>query len=134
MAGWLDETPWIPNLHNADQDTAFLQRLIARMDVVTLRNWRGAQGFMARQQELIHALYLAPQARSQGWGTVLLDHAKTCAPRLTLWTFQANIRARAFYARNGFVEVETSDGAANDEKLPDVRLLWTETATNEVAE
>ena len=43
---------------------------------------------------------------------------------LTLWTFQANVAARAFYIREGFSEVETSAGEGNDEGLPDVRLDW----------
>lgn len=30
----------------------------------------------------------------------------------------------AFHIREGFGEVEFSDGAGNDEKLPDVRLEW----------
>ena len=42
---------------------------------------------------------------------------------LQLWTFQVNDRARAFYARHGFREVELTDGATNEEHEPDVRLL-----------
>ena len=52
------------------------------------------------------------------------DDAKA-AGHLTLWTFQANDGARRFYAREGFREVEFTDGAGNAEKLPDVRLEWT---------
>lgn len=124
MLDWLNETPWIPKPHSGRQDTAFLRRLIARMDVTTLRNWRGVQGFMAREGETIHAMYLTRAVRGQGWGGRMLDRAKAAVPRLTVWSFQANTRARAFYARHGFVEVEMTDGADNDEGLPDVRLVW----------
>ena len=89
-----------------------------------MRDWRGPQGFLARDGEMIHALYLRPKARRRGFGKALLDQAKAETPRLTLWAFQANAQARRFYAREGFAEVEETDGAGNDEKLPDVRLTW----------
>jgi putative acetyltransferase len=41
-----------------------------------------------------------------------------------LWTFQVNARSRAFYRRQGFVEALFTDGAANEEKQPDVMLEW----------
>ena len=44
---------------------------------------------------------------------------------LQLWTFQVNVRARAFYRHHGFREVELTDGRANEEREPDVRLEWT---------
>ena len=124
MADWIDETDWMPKIHTPDDDERFLQRLIRENEVVTLRGWRGPWGFMARDGENVHALYLAPGARSLGWGKRLLDHAKAQSPRLTLWSFQANSGARRFYGREGFVEVEQTDGSGNDEKVPDVRLIW----------
>jgi hypothetical protein len=32
--------------------------------------------------------------------------------------------ARRFYERHGFVAVEHTDGAGNEEREPDVRFLW----------
>ncbi len=130
MAGWIGETPWMPKLHNSDQDTRFLTRLIRENDVIALRNWRGPQGFLARDGEEVHALYLARSVRGKRWGKRLLDHAKARSDRLALWTFQANSGARRFYAREGFRETKLTDGAGNDEKLPDVRLVWTRDEPN----
>ncbi len=124
LHGWTAETGWMPRIHTAEETAGLLRRLIRTCDVDTVRGWRGPVGFLARDGAVIHALYLAPGARGRGWGRRLLDRAKARAPRLTLWAFQANGRALAFYAREGFVEVERSDGAGNDEKLPDVRLEW----------
>ena len=45
--------------------------------------------------------------------------------RLQLWTFQRNAQARRFYEARGFVVVEQTDGAGNEEKEPDARYLWT---------
>ncbi len=43
---------------------------------------------------------------------------------LELWTFQVNARARRFYERHGFVEVDRTDGGHNEERQPDVRYAW----------
>jgi hypothetical protein len=43
---------------------------------------------------------------------------------LQLWTFQRNADARRFYAARGFVDVEVTDGAGNEEMEADVRMVW----------
>ena len=65
-----------------------------------------------------------PEAQGQGVGTELLDIAKRASARLQLWTFQRNAQARRFYEARGFVLVEQTDGAGNEEKEPDARYLW----------
>ena len=73
----------------------------------------------------VDQLYVEPERCGEGIGRRLLDHAKGLATGpLELWTFQVNAAARRFYARNGFVEVELTDGTANEEREPDVRLRW----------
>lgn len=123
LRGWLDEMPWIPNLHSPAEDRGFLTHLIVSGPVLVARG-AGPLGFLARQGGRVSALYLAPQARGRGIGKALLDAVKAVEPEIVLWTFQANARARAFYLREGFVEIEQTDGSGNDEHLPDVRLIW----------
>lgn len=73
----------------------------------------------------VEQLYVAPDHLGQGIGRVLLDHAKrVCPTGLSLYTFQANDRARRFYERNGFVAEWFGDGSANEEHQPDVRYVW----------
>ena len=81
-------------------------------------------GFIARNGEEIDALFVAAPERGQGVGVALLDDAKARANRLELWTFQRNTGAQKFYEREGFAEVTRSDGAGNQEQLPDVRYAW----------
>ncbi|HEY3560234.1 MAG TPA: GNAT family N-acetyltransferase [Kribbella sp.] len=70
-------------------------------------------------------LYVAPDATGQGIGSLLVDLAKDLRPGgLALWTFQTNLRAQSFYRRHGFHEVRRTDGAANEERAPDVRMVW----------
>jgi len=122
LGDWCREVPWLPKLHTRDQDLWFAGHLIATQQV-RLGFAGGGMGFLARQGGEVSALYLAPAARGQGLGKALLDEAKALG-LLRLWTFQANLGARAFYAREGFREVEMTEGAGNEERLPDVRLEW----------
>jgi GNAT superfamily N-acetyltransferase len=70
-------------------------------------------------------LYVDPDAAGQGVGSTLVDLAKDLRPGgLALWTFQSNTRAQAFYKRHGFAEVRSTDGAANEERAPDIRMVW----------
>ena len=41
-----------------------------------------------------------------------------------LWVFESNTPARAFYPGRGCVELERTDGSANEEKAPDIRVAW----------
>ena len=129
LSDWIDETPWMPNIHTPDEDRRFLTHLIADCEVITVRDAGGILGFMARDDAMIQALYLVPGARGMGSGKQLLDMAKSQCGQLELWSFQANTGARAFYAREGFQDAEMTDGADNDEHVPDVRLVWVRKGT-----
>jgi GNAT superfamily N-acetyltransferase/chorismate mutase len=70
-------------------------------------------------------LYVAPPYAGRGVGSALLDLVKArCADGFCLWVFEMNTAARAFYAHRGLVELERTDGSANEEKAPDVRMAW----------
>ncbi|MCF6234500.1 MAG: GNAT family N-acetyltransferase [Rhodobacteraceae bacterium] len=129
LSDWIDETPWMPNIHTPEEDRRCLTHLISTCDLIAVRGGGDLLGFMARDGAMIHALYLVPSARGTGLGKRLLDTAKSRSDQLQLWSFQANVGARAFYAREGFQEVEMTDGANNDEKVPDVRLVWARKGT-----
>lgn len=123
LGDWCREVDWMPKLRTREEDLWFAGHLI-ESQVVRLGFAGGGMGFLARQGGQISALYLSPAARGRGVGKALLTEAKVVG-HLTLWCFQANLGARAFYAREGFREVEFTQGAGNDERLPDVRLEWT---------
>jgi GNAT superfamily N-acetyltransferase len=123
LGDWVRETGWMPVLHTRVEDELFCRSLIMGQ-VVTVVDDGGVAGFMARDGEDVTCLYLAPRVRRRGFGGQLIDLAKTASDRLALWTFQANLGAMRFYVGHGFVETERTDGSANDERLPDVRLVW----------
>ena len=86
-------------------------------------------GMMGLTPGWVDHLYVAPDRLGQGIGRRLLDIAKRRSDgRLQLWTFQVNDRARRFYERNGFQAVELTEGSGNEEREPDVRFAWHESA------
>ena len=117
-------TDWMPRLHTGAQDIAHAGALIDGGGVTVAMREDAVIGFIACDGAEIDALYVARRERGNGVGTALLVDACLHASKLTLWTFQANIRAISFYTRHGFVEVARTDGATTEEKLPDVQFEW----------
>jgi ribosomal protein S18 acetylase RimI-like enzyme len=76
----------------------------------------------------VYSLYVHPDAQHAGAGTRLLQTVTDCffmngLVEATLWVFAANSRARAFYARLGWLP----DGAERIEAEygePELRLRW----------
>ncbi|MEU0314285.1 GNAT family N-acetyltransferase [Nocardioides sp. NPDC006273] len=81
--------------------------------------------FVAFTPTWLDDLFVHPRVQGTGLGAMLLDLVKSLAPDgFGLWVFEMNTPARAFYARHGLREVERTDGSANQEKTPDVRMVW----------
>lgn len=124
LGDWFTATEWLPRLHTPAEDLAFLRGLIGRNGVTVADRGGIATGFLARDGAQVTHLYVDAPLRGQGIGRALLHAAQTVQDPLWLWCFQANSGARAFYERHGFVATETTDGADNEEGVPDVRLDW----------
>lgn len=81
-------------------------------------------GFVAASGDMVAQLYVRVGWHRRGIGRLLLAWAKSqSGGRLVLYTFARNAGARAFYAREGFVEV--AQGFEPTWQLEDVRLEWT---------
>lgn len=82
-------------------------------------------GFAVLDAGWLDSLYVGPQHQARGIGSALLDVVKSVRPDgFALWVFASNASARGFYHRHGLVELEHTDGSANDERSPDVRMAW----------
>jgi len=122
---WMNATPWLPRVYERGEISWRLrEEVFPRQEVTVAEIRREVAGFLAldRDAAVVTALYVVSQARGMGVGAGLLDSAKLGLSRLSLWTFEANMGARRFYARQGFVEGRRS--TANAEGLPDVELTW----------
>ena len=122
MNDWIDSRDWMPRVHTPEEVEAFYRDFVFQNREVWVVG-DPARAYMTLDPEagMVMALYAATPG--QGVGKALLDHAKAGRGGLDLWTFQANEAARRFYAREGFREVEFTQGD-NEEGLPDVRLRW----------
>lgn len=115
-----------PPVHTVAEDRAWLAAQLAgeREAWVAVRG-SDVLGVLLLDGDWLHSLYVAPEHQGEGIGSALLGLAQALRPEgLQLWVFQSNLPARRLYAARGFVEVELTDGQANDEKAPDVRMQW----------
>lgn len=82
-------------------------------------------GFAIVDSNWLDSIYVGPQYQGRGIGSALLDLVKSLRPDgFALWVFASNTSARGFYHRHGLIELEHTDGSANPERAPDVRLAW----------
>ena len=115
-----------PLAHTDDQVRAWIRDVV----VPTNETWVAAEGaaiigLLVLDDGSLDQLYLRPGRWRQGIGSRLVELAKARRPDgLSLYTFQENAAARAFYERHGFRAVWFGDGSANEEGQPDVRYEW----------
>lgn len=123
--------PYAPLAHTDEAVRSWIgSQLIPTGGVTVAVSKETVLGFLAVSKDdrygWIDHLYLDPSAVGLGLGTILLEQAKlTLSAPIRLYTFQENIDARRFYTRHGFKEIALTDGALNEERVPDVLLEWT---------
>ncbi|WP_435604661.1 N-acetyltransferase family protein [Streptomyces sp. bgisy130] len=120
--------PYLPPQRRTHEEVTRWIREIVLPQCHTLVAVRGTElvGYAALQGELLEQLYLRPDVRRAGIGSLLLAEARRHRPDgLYLHVFQLNTGARAFYAHHGFRVVAANDGSTNMENLPDLTLRWT---------
>lgn len=70
-------------------------------------------------------LYVRPEHQGRGVGAALFDVVTSVRPGgFCLWVFESNMPARGFYRSRGCLELERTDGVANEERAPDIRVAW----------
>ena len=117
--------PWIAVLRTPEEDRwCFRERVFKTCQL--WGSFGGTQliGFIAFQENWIDHLYILPSFQRRGdWDD--LDSRRTGqAQELSLWTFQRNLVARRFYEQHGFLLVDETDGARNEENEPDALYTW----------
>lgn len=122
---------YLPVLHTAQENVVFFSACVARGGWVEVAEVAEMMvGFCAVHEGMVEHLYVRAEWQGRGIGGALLGRAMAAHPAgLSLWVFEENSRAQAFYMRAGFVEVERTDGRGNEEGVPDVRMRWDGVAT-----
>jgi ribosomal protein S18 acetylase RimI-like enzyme len=118
--------PWLACPHTPEEEARYLADIAFPPALVWVAEADGAPaGFLAREGAWIMQLYLAPEQRRQGHGSMLLAAARDDDPPvLRLYAFQRNTAARAFYERHGFRCIALTDGSGNMEREPDALYEW----------
>jgi 23S rRNA (uracil1939-C5)-methyltransferase len=126
IASQADALPFLGPLHTPDETRTFIAtEVFANCEVWLAAEQRRIVGMLALAGTHLDHLYLLPTEYRRGIGTLLLDKAKQLSPaKLTLYAFQVNARARAFYERHGFIATEFGDGSGNEAGEPDVLYEW----------
>ena len=118
--------PWLPVVHTDDETLEWVAHVMLMDEEVWVAEENGVVvAYAAIAPGWLEHLYVHPEHQGKGIGRRLLDLAKERqAAGLQLWAFARNVRGRRFYEAAGFVLIEETDGAGNEEREPDVRYLW----------
>ncbi len=115
-----------PSVHPDEEARAW----VAGWDLTAYDVWvaeRGVvpAGYARWTATWLDDLYVHPDHQGQGVGTALFDLVASTRPGgFCLWVFESNVPARAFYRSHGCLELERTDGSANEEHAPDIRVAW----------
>jgi len=117
--------PMPPGVHPDDDVRRWLAGRLQADEVWVAEDEGRVVGYARLSEVWLDDLYVEPSHARQGVGSALLELARTLRPDgFCLWVFESNLPARAFYARHGLVELERTDGTANEERSPDIRVAW----------
>ena len=120
--------PYLPPRRRSDAEVeAWARDVVLAESTVWVAEDRNGQvvGYAAVDGDMLDALYLLPEVRRRGIGSRLLALAKQHRPDgLSLFVFQKNADARAFYTAHGFTVLDTNDGSRNMEREPDMTMRW----------
>ena len=101
----------------------FLDEVVPLNKVQVAKDQGQIVAFLASTPESVSQLYVRVQNIGRGLGTLLIEAAKTDSHgSLWLYTFAQNSRARRFYERHGFIEVERE--SENMYKLEAIKYSW----------
>ena len=115
-----------PSVHPDHEARAW----VAGWDLATYDVWMAERGgvpagYARCTTTWLDDLYVHPDHQGHGVGSALFELVASARPDgFCLWVFESNAPARAFYRRHGCIELERTDGSANEERAPDIRVAW----------
>jgi GNAT superfamily N-acetyltransferase/chorismate mutase len=114
-----------PSVHPDEDALPWVRGWLAENDVWVAEVADAPVGYVSLAAGWLDGLFVAPEHARQGIGGLLLELVKSLRPDgFALWVFESNRPARTFYERHGLLELEHTDGSANEERAPDVRMAW----------
>ena len=107
---WLDTNIKAHNFISAqywESNYEMVKEMLLQAEVYVCESNGEIQGFIGLNDEYIEGLFVSKEMQSHGIGTALLNYAKNKRSKLFLNVYQKNLRATAFYQREGF-EIQCS--------------------------
>lgn len=102
------------------------EALVIIENLAIARGVDGAVGFAASRGDKLDMLFIAPEVRGCGIGTLLLSHAVEHWGVCRIDVNEQNLQARGFYERQGFVMVGRSARDDAGRPFPLVHLAYRE--------
>ena len=93
-----------------------MKELLLQATVYVYEKNQEIQGFIGLNDEYIEGIFVSNKIQSHGIGKALLNYAKNKRNKLFLNVYQKNIRAIAFYQREGFKIQHSGFDEATKEK------------------
>lgn len=122
-AEWAGAMP--PRVHSDEDTRTWLIGRLGVDEVWVAEDSGEVVAYVRLTENWLDDLYVHPASSGRGIGGALLGLAKSRRTGgFCLWVFETNTAARRFYARHGLVELERTDGSANEERSPDLRMAW----------
>lgn len=118
---------FLPQLHTDAETFDFIaNKVVGEQEVLVAERHGGIVGFLAMSHgNFLEHMYVHPDSQGRGVGSALLMRAKQRMPDgFRLWLFQQNTQARRFYERHGLRAIEFTEGAGNEEQMPDALYEW----------
>ena len=119
---WLDGLHWMAERPDRATLEGLLRDGLPRRDAWVAEDAGAVAGYVScdAAEGHVHTLYVARPGA--GTGRLLLDRVRRGRDRLTLNTHAPNHAAHRFYAREGFVAVQTDLPGADG--VPEIRMEW----------
>jgi GNAT superfamily N-acetyltransferase len=125
---------FLPTLHTREEHLRWFGGLVSDHETWVWDDDGALAGFYVLRGDELADLYLEPAMIGRGIGHALFEHATQQRPAgFELWCFQQNERARTFYERHDCRAVRFTNGAGNEERMPDVLYEWRAKSTSSVA-
>ena len=116
---------YLPDLHTEEETRTFIAGLVVHKEVWVAEEKGNVVGFAVIDEGWLEHFYVHPNRFNTGIGAMLFEQLTKRHPQgFQFWVFQENAGARRFYERQGCVLLRLTDGADNEEKLPDALYVW----------
>ena len=125
LSGNIEAHPFVPESY-WHENFSLVKEAILKSETHVAEIDNTIVGFIGLQDDFIAGLFIDKRYRSQGIGKQLLERAKQHHDHLSLLVYAENIRAYAFYEREGFVAVQHSlDNETNNYEF---LMIWPDAA------